>query len=309
MKNKQAISTCLWFENQAEEAVNYYLTIFENGNIGKVSRYGKAGFEYHGQPEGTVMTMEFELEGYKFLALNGGNQIPFNASISFFITCETTNETAELYHKLLVDGEVLMPLDKYEWSENYGWLKDKYGVSWQIFTGKLADSKQKLIPSLLFPQQQPGKAEDAIHYYTTVFKESDITGIMKYSEEDPTNENNVMHAQFSLLGQQIMAMDSGVPQDFNFNHAISFVVYCDNQDEIDYYWSNLSKFGQESQCGWLTDRFGISWQIVPDQLGELMTSGDKHQKERVTAALMGMKKIVIAELERAFEEAGVTEKR
>lgn len=118
----QKITPCLWFDNQAEEAVNFYTSIFKNSRIGMISRYGKEGFEIHGQKEGTVLTIEFELEGQKFLALNGGPVFKFNEAVSFIVDCETQEELDYYWGKLSAVPE----------SEQCGWLKDKYGVSWQI---------------------------------------------------------------------------------------------------------------------------------------------------------------------------------
>ena len=161
----QKITPCLWFDSNAEEAVNFYLAIFKNSKIGKISRYGKEGYEIHGKPEGTVLTVEFELNGQTFTALNGG----------------------------------------------------------------------------------------------PVFK---------------------------------------------FNEAISFQVYCDSQNEVDYYWEKLSKGGDEKaqQCGWLKDQYGVSWQIVPTVLGEMMQDKDAKKSGRVMNALLQMKKIDIGTLEKAYEQ-------
>ena len=156
----KGITSCLWFDTQAEDAAKFYCSVFKNSKMGKVTRYGKEGFEIHGQPEGKVMTADFELEGSKFVALNGGS-------------------------------------------------------------------------------------------------------IFKFSE------------------------------------AISFQVHCETQDEIDYYWSKLSEGGQESHCGWLKDKFGLSWQVVPAKLIEILSGQDAARAQRVTKAFLQMKKFDLATLERA----------
>jgi predicted 3-demethylubiquinone-9 3-methyltransferase (glyoxalase superfamily) len=168
MATMQKITSNLWFDNQAEEAAKFYTSVFKNSKIGKVSRYGKEGFEIHGMPEGTVMTIEFWLENQKFVGLNGG----------------------------------------------------------------------------------------------PVFK---------------------------------------------FNEAISFIVNCENQDEIDYYWGKLSEGGDEKaqMCGWLKDKFGLSWQIVPNILSEMVSGADGRKGQNVMKALMKMKKLDIAALQRAYEEEAV----
>ena len=120
----QTITPCLWFDSNAEEAVNFYTTVFKNSKIGKISRYGEAGYEIHGKPAGTVLTMEFELNGQAFTALNGGPIFKFNEAISFQVSCESQEEVDYYWAKLSEGGD--------EKAQQCGWLKDKYGVSWQI---------------------------------------------------------------------------------------------------------------------------------------------------------------------------------
>jgi predicted 3-demethylubiquinone-9 3-methyltransferase (glyoxalase superfamily) len=125
------ITPCLWFDNQAEEAANFYTSIFKNSRIKKISRYGKEGYEIHGQSEGTVLTVEFEIEGQVFTALNGGPVFKFNEAISFQVNCETQEELDYLWNKLSEGGD--------EKAQQCGWLKDKYGVSWQIIPRVLGE--------------------------------------------------------------------------------------------------------------------------------------------------------------------------
>ncbi len=119
----QKIIPCLWFDNHAEEAANFYTSIFKNSKIGNITRYGKEGYEIHGREEGTVMTMDFEIDGQKFTALNGGPIFKFNEAISFVVNCETQKEIDYYWEKLIADGGQ---------ESVCGWLKDKYGLSWQI---------------------------------------------------------------------------------------------------------------------------------------------------------------------------------
>ena len=126
----QKITPCLWFDNQAEEAVHFYTSIFRDSRIRKVTRYGKEGFEIHGRPEGTVMVVEFEIEGQTFTALNGGPIFTFNEAVSFQVRCETQEELDYYWGRLSEGGD--------EKAHACGWLKDRYGVSWQIVPGVLA---------------------------------------------------------------------------------------------------------------------------------------------------------------------------
>jgi predicted 3-demethylubiquinone-9 3-methyltransferase (glyoxalase superfamily) len=155
----------------------------------------------------------------------------------------------------------------------------------------------------MFSGSQRGKAEEAINYYMSVFKNSAVERIERYtdSEEGPTGA--VKYAAFSLNGQNFKAMDSGVDVPFTFSPAISFVVNCESQQEIDYYWERLTLGGDEraQQCGWLADRYGVSWQVVPETLGIMMTDANSEKTQRVMKALIPMKKLILSELKNAFE--------
>lgn len=300
----QKIIPNLWFDKQAEEAVNFYAAIFENSKIGDVSRYGEVGQEVHGMEAGTVMTVEFELEDQKFLALNGGPDFKFNPSISFLVSCETKDEVDMLWKKLFSGGTALMDLGSYPFSEKYGWLQDKYGLSWQLMFMGDTKIKQKIIPTLMFVGEACGKAEEAINFYVSVFSKSKVGDIMRYGKnEDFDKEGTIKHAAFTLDGQEFMAMDSAYNHNFSFNEAISFIVNCKNQKEVDYFWGSLSEGGDPKAqvCGWVKDKYGLSWQIVPDVLDKMMKDRDPKKIEKVMEAFLKMKKIDIDSLKRAYE--------
>lgn len=298
MATIQRIVPHLWFDNQAEEAAKFYTSLFKNASIGSIARYGHEGHEIHGREAGSVMTAEFELEGQKFIALNGGPVFQFTPAISFFVSCDTKEEVDELFGKLVEGGAVLMPLQAYPFSEWFAWVQDKYGLSWQLNLGARA---QKITPFLLFVGEQHGKAEEAINFYTSVFPNSRVERIERHDgQQEPAG--TVMHAIFTLDGQDFMAMESAMKEHaFTFNEAISLLVTCETQEEVDYYWDRLSADPSAEQCGWLKDRYGVSWQIVPTVVSELLSDPDATRTERVTKALLQMKKLDIAELRRAYE--------
>lgn len=300
-KRTQKIIPHLWFDDRAEEAVTFYTSLFEDSTIGGVSRYGEAGKEIHGQEAGTVMTVDFDLAGYRMIALNGGPQFSFTPAISFYVTCETEAEVDEFWEKLSDGGTAMMPLDKYEWSEKYGWVQDRYGLAWQISLGKLEDVHgQKIVPSLMFVDEQ-GQAEEAVNLYTSLFDDSSITGLLRYGPDEDQPEGTVMHAQFRLNGEVFMAMDSSPDNaDFTFNEAVSLLIQCQDQGEIDHFWG-LSDVPEAEQCGWLKDPFGVSWQVSPVQLSEMLNDTDYEKVERVNEAFLQMKKFDIRKLQNAFE--------
>ena len=242
MAIKQPFTNCLWFDSQAEEAAKFYTSVFPDSGIDAITRYGAAGYEIHKRPEGSVMTVEFRLSGMKFLGLNGGPVFKFNPSISYFVVCETAAETDTLWKNLSEGGMVLMALDK------YGWVQDRYGLSWQISQGRLADTNgQKITPFIMYVKEQAGRAEEAVRFYTSVFGGSTIRGILKNGPGENEPEGMIKHAQFNLAGQEFMAMDSAMQHPFSFNEAVSIVIPCNTQQEIDYYWNKLTEDGgQES---------------------------------------------------------------
>jgi len=297
----QKIIPFLWFDSNAEEAINFYTSIFKNSKIGSVARYDEAGAVASGRPKDSIMTASFNLNGEEFVALNGGPHFKFNPSISFFVITKDENEIDNLWKKLSEGGKVLMELDKYDWSKKYGWVEDKYGLSWQLMLTE-DDVKQKIIPSLLFVDKVYGKAEEAMNFYTSVFKNGKVESVYKYGANYPPNdENAVMYEDFTLEGNKFAAMDSANDHNFNFNEAISFVVNCDNQEELDYYWNKLSADPKSEMCGWLKDKFGVSWQIVPTVLSKLLSDKDAKKSQRVMQAMLQMKKISIPDLEKAYK--------
>ena len=297
------ISVNLWLDDTAEEAVATYTSMFPNSRVTGTLRYTEAGKEFHGHEPGSVMTIDFELDGFRLVALNGGAYFTLNPSVSLFINCATAAETALYWDRLSDGGTVLMPLDTYPFSERYGWVQDRFGVSWQIM---VTDSlSHRIVPSLLFVGDVAGQAEEAIDYYASVFRRSSIGKISHYgSGQLPNTETMINHADFFLEGQRFAAMDSALDHDFGLNEAASFVINCDDQSEIDYYWDRLSASSEAEQCGWLKDKYGVSWQVVPTAaLNRMMGDGDPQKIERMSSSLYAMKKLDLAALERAFASA------
>lgn len=296
----QKIIPCVWFDHQAEEAATFYTALFPNSSVSKIAYYPKAGEGVSGKSAGSVMTVEFVLNGYTFLGLNGGPVFDITPAISFFVNLATEQEIDELWSKLSEGGTALMELGTYPFSQKYGWIQDKYGVSWQLI---LNDAPQKIVPSLLFVGEVYKKAEAAMQHYTSLLPDSKIIDIARYGESVPGEQADaVMYSSFSLANELFSAMDSGYAHAFTFTPAISFIINCDSQEEVDRLWTALSVVPEAEQCGWLQDAFGVSWQIVPTRLNELMSDGDQEKTERVMAAMLTMKKLDIAGLEAAAAE-------
>ena len=271
-----SIHPCLWFDGKAKEAATFYCSVFPHSKI----------------TADTPMVVNFEINGYKFMGLNGGPMFTINPAISIFVFCKTVAETDAIYNKLAEGGEPLMAIGKYDWSERYGWIKDQFGLTWQV----MVSTEEKICPSLLFTGDQFGRAEEAINFYTGIFDKSTVNALQHYPNETPF-AGKVLFSDFTLNQYNLTAMDGPGEHVFVFNEAVSFVVECQTQDKIDYYWNKLTEGGAESMCGWLKDKFGISWQIIPANLGKLMTTPER--SERVMQEIMKMKKLDIKTLEEA----------
>lgn len=296
----QKIIPCLWFEKDCEEAIDFYTSLFPNSKITNIQRYPDNIPNPPWGPgmEGKVITAIFELEGQKFMALDGGTHFKFNPTVSFTVNSKTKEESETLWNKLKEGGKVMMEFQEYPFSKGYGWLEDKFGLSWQINTG---ESKQRIIPSLMFVGDKFGKCEEAINFYTSVFKNSEIKAIAKYEPDEQDEVGKIKYSLFQLEGQEFIAMESSFDHKFKVDGAVSMLVDCDTQEEIDYYWGKLSANPAAEQCGWLQDKYGFSWQINPRILGELLSSPDKEKADRAMKAMLEMKKLDIAELKKAYD--------
>lgn len=279
---QQHMTPCLWYDNQAKEAAALYCSQFANARIVSQSPF----------------VTEIEVSGERIILLDGGPKYQPNPSISFFYICETEDEINRIWEAFTQKGTVLMPLDKYDWSQKYGWVSDPYGVSWQFALGKIEDVGQKITPCLMFTGDQYGRAEEAMEFYASIFKDPKVDGILRFGgNEAPDTEGKVKHAQMALNGYKFMFMDSAHAHHFTFSEGVSITVNCETQDEIDYYWHRLTENGAESMCGWLKDKFGVSWQIIPNILSKLMS--DPAKAGKAAQAFMEMRKLDIEKIVQA----------
>ncbi|SDB97374.1 VOC family protein [Shouchella lonarensis] len=297
---KQKITPNLWFDG-AKEAVDFYTSAFPSGKVISTSYYpnsveeGLADFQL--DFAGKELTIDFEISGFRFTAINAGPVFQFNPSISFMVNFDPSRDEQaseqlnELWAKLVEGGEILMPLDAYPFSKRYGWVKDRYGLTWQlILTDPAGEPRPFIIPSLMFSGENINHAEEAINFYLSVFDDAKLGTVARYSEDTgPAQAGALMFADFMLADQWFAAMDSGVEQHFTFNEAVSLSVSCKDQTEIDSFWEKLSSVSEAEQCGWCKDRYGLSWQIVPENMEELM------KKPEAFVKMMQMKKLVVSD--------------
>lgn len=293
----QKIVPFLWFNDNAEEAAHFYTSIFKHGKVGHVVRYDAESAHAARMPEGSVMTVAFELCGLQFVGLNGGPIFSFTPALSFFVSCETEKEIDDLWKNLRDGGTVMMELQAYPWNDKYGWCSDKYGLSWQM---SLATTKQTITPSFLFTGKLYGKAEEAMNFYMSLFDDSKVNMIARNGPENTTEkEGTIQYASFTLAKQHFNIME-GSTGDHAYTPAMSLVVNCESQKEIDHFWNALSAVKEAEQCGWLVDKYGVSWQIVPAQW-QKMLQGDPAKAARAMKEILKMKKLDMEAIKRAYE--------
>lgn len=295
----QRITPYLLFDKEADEAVEFYVSVFPNSKV-------TFKVQLTDTPFGKYYFAGFELMGSAFQATNGGPIASFNASMSIMVNFDPSQDKDalkridEIWAKLSEGGKALMPLDKYPFSERFGWIEDKYGFSWQLmYTKPEGDERPLIVPALFYISDECEKAEAATDYYLSVFKDSKRGSIMRHpAGSEPNKEGSILFTDFKLDGNWFAAMDgSSAMHDFNFSGATSLMVNCKNQQEIDYYWEKLSAVPEAEQCGWTVDQFGVSWQVQPANIAELMA----RNYEKTIPAILPMKKIIIADLEKAGE--------
>lgn len=284
----QKITPHLWFDKEAVEAANFYTSTFPDSKIISTSTIKDT-------PSGDCDIVSFQIMGFDFMAISAGPIFKLNPSISFHLKCKTTDEANEIWEKLSPGGKIMMEIGEYPFSKRYGWVQDKYGVSWQVIYTE-GEFTQRITPVLMFTKDVYGKTEEAINFYTSVFSNSSAQVLARYEKgEEPDKEGNVKYSQLTLDGQEFGAMESNRSHDFSFNEAVSLIINCKDQEEIDYFSDKLSAVPESEQCGWVKDIYGVSWQIIPANMGELMSKNI----EKTTPVMLKMKRINIAKLEEA----------
>ncbi len=293
----QKINPFLWFDTEAMDAANFYTSVFKNARVKTSTRYSSEAAKGSGMPKDSIMTVNFDIEGQEFTAINAGPVYKITPAISFMVNCRTAEKVNDLWKGLSDGGKVLMELNKYPFSERYGWVQDKFGISWQLI---LSEESPIIVPSFLFSGSQKGKAEEAINYYMSIFRLSSVDMVMHYEPGEPGPEGMVKYAAFTINGQKFVAMDNGNDSPFGFTPAISFVINCRTQEQIDYYWDHLTEGGDVNAqvCGWLADKYGVSWQVVPDEIDVWLS--DPRKAGAVMSEVMKMKKLDLNRMKNAY---------
>jgi predicted 3-demethylubiquinone-9 3-methyltransferase (glyoxalase superfamily) len=279
-----------WYDTDAMEAVKLYTRIFDDSEIIESTIIEDT-------PSGDAEVVEFKLAGSRFSAISAGPYFKFNPSVSLMVYLKRSEDVDRICEALVKGGSELMPLGEYSFSKRYAWISDQYGLNWQLMLSDKFELDQVIVPSLLFSNKTCGRAGEAIDHYLSVFPESEKSTVSSYEAGEAMDDRaKINYSEINLLGEKLILMDHGMGGDFDFNEAVSFQVMCDDQAEIDYYWEKLSFYSEAEQCGWIKDKFSVSWQIVPANLNQIMARETKEEVKKVTQMMLGMKKIEIDKL-------------
>lgn len=298
MRNHQLVP-CLWLDDQAEQAAALYARTFPGGRVTGTSRYPSAAPNPGGRPPGSVLTVEVELAGTAFTLLNGGPMFRPTPSLSFFVHVDRPADADPLWEALADGGQPMMSLGEYPWSPRYGWIQDRFGISWQVIAARRPPGGATIAPCLMFAGAVHGKAEEAMRFYAGLFPGGRLVDVARYAAgEGP--EGTVKHGRFQLAGQDLVAMDAHGDHGFGFTEGVSLQVMCEDQATVDRHWDALAAGGTHGPCGWLKDRYGLSWQVVPSAFARWLGGPDAAANDRVFAAMLTMGRLDMAALERAF---------
>ena len=268
----QVITPAMWCDGTPDEAAQFYADVFRDASIAE-------------QAPGIAATVS--IHGFRLSLINGGNQYAPNPSISCILNFDPLlfggEEQArdyldELYERLSTGG-VLMELGEYPFSPRYAWVRDRFGMTWQLMLTDLdGDPRPFVIPSFMFGGTNHAHAEEATDTWIALFDNARRGALYRYEEGGPLDAGTVMFTDFTLRGTWMAATDSGTFHDFTFTPGVSMIVSCRDQEEIDRYWAGLSAVPEAERCGWCVDRWGVSWQIVPHNIAELMADAATRDK-------------------------------
>lgn len=271
-------SACLWVDGHVEEMIAFYSEVFSTVKR-KVTNYFES--DQHGKI-GDILTVSLDIDNLEFILLNGGPEFQMTPAISYVVEARTVEEAECIWGKLAAKGTILMALDESS-GRLFGWLNDQFGVSWQITVGSDAEI---ISPCLMFIHENYGRAAEALTAWESYYGQLEKGLVLKNPDD------TIQFAKFSLHGQPFMIMENDYDHQFEITMGNSFYVYCEDQEEINRVWAAVTKEGQESQCGWMIDKFGVSWQTVTRDMDTLFRSINPKAKE-LTEALYQMKKIDI----------------
>lgn len=297
----QKIIPSIWCAGTADDMAAFYAATLPDTRIVHNDRYPMEGLlDFQRDMAGKTITVDLSIGGFRLNLLNAGDEFAPNPSISFMVDFDPAAYDGEHAARAALDhawiglaesGKILIPLGEYPYSPRYGWVQDRFGVSWQLMLAPDGSPRRPpVVPSLMFSGPNQNRAAEALAAYVDIFG-GEIGTSAPYAEQTgPATAGALMFGDAELAGQWFAAMDSGTEQDYTFTEGVSLIVNCADQDEIDRLWGALSQHPDAEQCGWCRDAFGVSWQVVPENMGELLKAPGAFP------AMLQMKKIVIADL-------------
>ena len=268
----QRIIPAIWCDAADDEAARFYADVFREGSVVE-------------QAPGLAATVS--IHGFRLSLINGGDQYAPNPSISCILNFDPLlfggEDQARAYldelYERLSGGGVLMELGEYPFSPRYAWVRDRFGMTWRLMlTDPAGEPRPFILPSFMFGGTTHANAEEATEAWIALFDDARRGALRRYEEGGPMEAGTVMFTDFTLRGTWMAAMDSGAFHDFTFTPGVSMIVSCRDQEEIDRYWSGLSAATQAERCGWCVDRWGVSWQVVPHNIAELMADAATREK-------------------------------
>ena len=260
----QRIIPAIWCDGTANEAARFYADVFREGSVVE-------------QVPGLAATVS--IHGFRLSLINGDDQYAPNPSISCILNFDPLlfggEDQARAYldelYERLSGGGVLMELGEYPFSPRYAWVRDRFGMTWQLMlTDPAGEPRPFILPAFMFGGTNHANAEEATEAWIALFDDTRRGALRRYEEGGPMEAGTVMFTDFTLHGTWMAAMDSGTFHDFTFTPGVSMIVSCRDQEEIDRYWTGLSAVPEAERCGWCVDRWGVSWQVVPRNIAELM---------------------------------------
>lgn len=284
---EQQFGCCLWFNGHLAEAADFYLEIFEDSKKENETYFIT---DEHGKI-GDLLTNTLELAGCEFLLLNGGDTFTPTPAISYVVNCENEEQLNRVWEQLNADGETLMPLTDYPELGKFGWTNDRFGFSWQV---RLGESLQTIVPCIMFANENYGMAQAAMDEWINAFGG-------KQNFVIKGKDDRLRAAGFQLRGHDLIIMDSPEKHDFDFTMGNSFYFYLKDQADIDQIWEAITADGKEWPCGWMEDRYGVYWQTVNKELLQMTTDPDTKKAQRATQEMYKMKKIDLAQIQRAHD--------
>lgn len=295
----QRIVPSIWCNRTAAEAAEFYCAALPGAaEIGR-SHYPTEGLlDFQEEFAGDVLTVELDLDGLPITLINAGAEFAPTPALSFLLNFDPSRDPSagqnldRAWSALSDGGTTIMALDAYEHSPHYGWVEDRFGVSWQLMlTNPEGEPRPFATPCFLFGGAAQGRASEAMREWIGLIDDSGPgMTVARTSPDGPARAGDILFADFRLAGQWFAAMDATVDMDTSFTPGLSLQAMCGTQEDIDRLWAVLSTVPEAEQCGWCIDRFGVSWQVVPHDIGELVARPGSYER------MLQMKRIVVAEL-------------